>query len=92
MDALIYTAMSGAERVLRAQQVHANNLANADTPGFRANLELSSSRQVEGAGYAALGRDDRLADVNAELKRVGASPIEGAKRAASRGAAGRQTR
>lgn len=53
MDALIYTAMSGAERVLRAQQVHANNLANADTPGFRANLELSSSRQVEGAGYAA---------------------------------------
>lgn len=46
----------------------------------------------EGAGYAALGRDDRLADVNAELKRVGASPIEGAKRAASRGAAGRQTR
>lgn len=53
MDALIYTAMSGAERVLRAQQVHANNLANADTAGFRANLELSSSRQVEGAGYAA---------------------------------------
>jgi flagellar basal-body rod protein FlgF len=53
MDAMIYTAMSGAERVLRAQQVHANNLANADTAGFRANLELSSSRQVEGAGYAA---------------------------------------
>lgn len=53
MDALIYTAMSGAERVLRAQQVHANNLANADTAGFRANLELSGSRQVEGAGYAA---------------------------------------
>jgi flagellar basal-body rod protein FlgF len=53
MDALIYTAMSGAERVLRAQQVHANNLANADTAGFRANMALSSSRQVEGAGYAA---------------------------------------
>ncbi len=53
MDALIYTAMSGAERVLRAQQVHANNLANADTAGFRANLEVSSARAVDGAGYAA---------------------------------------
>lgn len=53
MDALIYTAMSGAERVLRAQQVHANNLANADTAGFRANLEVSSASPVAGAGYDA---------------------------------------
>ncbi|MET0518959.1 MAG: flagellar basal body rod protein FlgF [Burkholderiaceae bacterium] len=53
MDALVYTAMSGAERVLRAQQVHANNLANLETPGFRANLEQSSARAVEGYGYAA---------------------------------------
>ncbi len=28
--------MSGAEQALHAQQVHANNLANLDTPGFRA--------------------------------------------------------
>jgi flagellar basal-body rod protein FlgF len=39
--------------VLRAQQVHANNLANLETPGFRANLEQSSARAVEGHGYAA---------------------------------------
>lgn len=53
MDALIYTAMSGAERALRAQQVHANNLANLDTGGFRGNLELSTSQTVPGYGYDA---------------------------------------
>ena len=51
MDRLIYTAMSGAERVLHAQQVHANNLANADTNGFRADYELASSSRVEGPGF-----------------------------------------
>lgn len=54
MDALIYTAMSGAERALRGQQVHANNLANADTNGFRANMEQSAAQAVNGYGY-----DDR---------------------------------
>lgn len=54
MDALIYTVMSGAERALRAQQVHANNLANLDTGGFRADLELASSEAVtRGYGYDA---------------------------------------
>ena len=53
MDALIYTAMSGAERALHAQQVRANNLANADTPGFRADLEISVSEAVQGYGYDA---------------------------------------
>jgi len=58
MDALIYTTMSGAERALHAQQVRANNLANADTPGFRADLEMSVSEAVQGYGYDArhLGR------------------------------------
>lgn len=54
MDALIYTAMSGAERAMRGQQVHANNLANADTNGFRANLELAQAANLHGYGY-----DDR---------------------------------
>jgi flagellar basal-body rod protein FlgF len=53
MDALIYTAMSGAERAMRAQQVHANNLANLETPGFRADLELATAQAVEGYGYDA---------------------------------------
>lgn len=53
MDALIFTLMSGAERGLRAQQIHANNLANLDTGGFRADLELATSRAVSGYGYDA---------------------------------------
>jgi flagellar basal-body rod protein FlgF len=62
MDKLIFTALSGAERTLRAQQVHANNLANMETAGFRANLELASSRALGGFGY-----DDRhLATVQAD--------------------------
>lgn len=55
MDKLIFTALSGAERALRSQQVHANNLANMDTTGFRANFELTAARSLEG-GY---GFDDR---------------------------------
>ena len=51
MDKLIFTAVSGAEHTLRAQQVHANNLANMDTPGFRANLELVSTQSLGGYGY-----------------------------------------
>lgn len=51
MDALIYTVMSSAERALKAQQVHANNLANVDTGGFRADLELATSTAVGGYGY-----------------------------------------
>jgi flagellar basal-body rod protein FlgF len=63
MDALIYTALSGADRALRAQQVHANNLANMETAGFRANLELSSTHSLlDGHGY-----DDRhMAQMQAE--------------------------
>jgi flagellar basal-body rod protein FlgF len=62
MDKLIFTALSGAEHTLRAQQVHANNLANMETAGFRANLELASSQALGGFGY-----DDRhLAKVQAD--------------------------
>ena len=54
MDKLIFTAASGAERLMKAQQVHANNLANIDTTGFRASMETSGSAQLGGFGY-----DDR---------------------------------
>jgi flagellar basal-body rod protein FlgF len=54
MDKLIFTAVSGAERLMRAQQVHANNLANLDTAGFRANMEVATQQQLGGYGY-----DDR---------------------------------
>ncbi|HVE05676.1 MAG TPA: flagellar basal-body rod protein FlgF [Paraburkholderia sp.] len=38
MDRLIYTAMTGATQALDQQAVVANNLANASTTGFRAQL------------------------------------------------------
>ena len=54
MDKLIFTAVSGAERLLRSQQVHANNLANMDTSGFRASMEVAGYQELAGFGY-----DDR---------------------------------
>jgi flagellar basal-body rod protein FlgF len=39
---------------MRAQQVHANNLANLDTAGFRASMEVATNQQLGGYGY-----DDR---------------------------------
>ncbi len=43
MDGMIYLATSGAEQMLHAQTVHANNLANASTPGFRSDkIQFSS--------------------------------------------------
>ena len=62
MDKLIFTAVSGAERTLRAQQVRANNLANADTPGFRANIELASVQAVSGYGYDSVHQSRSEAD------------------------------
>ncbi len=52
MDNLLFTAMSGASRVLQAQQVRSNNLSNADTSGFRADLERVQSLPLEGTGFA----------------------------------------
>jgi flagellar basal-body rod protein FlgF len=54
MDKLIFTAVSGAERLLRSQQVHANNLANMDTAGFRGSMEVAGNAELGGFGY-----DDR---------------------------------
>jgi flagellar basal-body rod protein FlgF len=44
MDRMIYTAMTGAAQSLEQQSVVANNLANASTTGFRA--QLSAFRNV----------------------------------------------
>jgi flagellar basal-body rod protein FlgF len=53
MDKLIYTAVSGAARNLSQQRIHANNLANVNTEGFRQDLERAQSEQVNGEGYAS---------------------------------------
>lgn len=48
MDHAIYTAMGAASQTLDRQAVTASNLANASTPGFRAQLNAFRAVPVEG--------------------------------------------
>ncbi|MFK8053606.1 MAG: flagellar basal-body rod protein FlgF [Woeseiaceae bacterium] len=50
MDRLAYIAMTGARQTEIAQTVNANNLANASTTGFRADLHAFQSVNVDGPG------------------------------------------
>ena len=52
MDRMIYVAMSGAKQMLEQQSVVANNLANAATTGFRAQLSAFRAAEVFGEGAA----------------------------------------
>jgi flagellar basal-body rod protein FlgF len=53
MDRMLYVAMTGARETLRAQTANNHNLANANTLGFKADLQAFQSRQVAGDGYAS---------------------------------------
>lgn len=46
MDKALYIAMTGAKHIDRAQTVHANNLANATTTGFRADFAQARAMGV----------------------------------------------
>lgn len=67
MDRLIYLSMSGAKAAMQRQDVLANNLANASTSGFRAELAAFRAVPVRGEGAATrayalestIGHDDR---------------------------------
>lgn len=48
MDHAIYTAMGAASQTLEQQSITANNMANASTPGFRAQLAALRAVPVEG--------------------------------------------
>ncbi|WP_298439530.1 flagellar basal body rod protein FlgF [uncultured Ferrimonas sp.] len=52
MDRLLFTATAGAQRVLQLQAGRANNLANVDTPGFRADMELVATQTIGNQGLA----------------------------------------
>lgn len=66
MDKLVYTVMTGAERSFHAQQVHANNLANAETDGFRADYEVAASQVVPGYGFDTRHQSQFSSDVVAQ--------------------------
>jgi flagellar basal-body rod protein FlgF len=50
MDRLIYTALSGMRGAMARQTATANNLANASTTGFRAEMSSASALWLRGAG------------------------------------------
>jgi len=72
MDRLIYLAMSGAKATLQRQDSLANNLANASTTGFRAEMQAFRAVPVRGDGattrvYAlesSIGHDDTAGPVS----------------------------
>ena len=50
MDRMIYLSMAGAKATMQRQDVLANNLANASTTGFRAELQALRAVPVRGDG------------------------------------------
>ncbi|WP_119155580.1 flagellar basal-body rod protein FlgF [Caldimonas tepidiphila] len=50
MDRMIYLSMSGAKATMQRQDTLANNLANASTTGFRAELQALRAVPVQGSG------------------------------------------
>ncbi len=50
MDKMLYIAMSGAKQNMHALSVTANNLANAKTTGFKADLAQARAMQAFGEG------------------------------------------
>lgn len=66
MDRMIYLSMTGAKATMQRQDVLANNLANASTTGFRAELQAFRSVPIRGDGASTrvfslestIGHDD----------------------------------
>ena len=50
MDKMLYIAMSGAKQNMNALSINANNLANAKTTGFKADLSQARAMQAFGEG------------------------------------------
>ncbi len=51
MDKVIYVGATGATHNMEALRIHANNLANASTEGFRADLVRAEALLSHGPGY-----------------------------------------
>lgn len=51
MDRMLYIAMNGAKQTMTAQAITANNLANVNSTGFRADLAAMISLPVSGTGF-----------------------------------------
>lgn len=51
MDNFAYLSMTGAKHALQAQQHTSHNLSNANTPGFRADMDQLITHPVSGPGF-----------------------------------------
>ena len=65
MDHLLYIAMSGAKETMNSLAVRGNNLANANTTGFKSDFEQARSMQAFGEGlpsrvFAMAEREDLI--------------------------------
>src|SRR5690349_9243733 len=69
MDKALYVGMTGAMQTLRAQAANSNNLANASTVGFRAELTNTEAQAIAGNGLPSR--------VNAVLEGQGWDSTEG---------------
>ena len=70
MDRVIYLAMAGAKAMMQRQDVLAHNLANATTPGFRAELTAFRSVPVlgtPGSGNLGIIQSGAVEESNVDL-------------------------
>jgi len=75
MDRIIYTSMTGASAAAQRQAVLANNLANASTAGFRA--EMSNFRSVPLQGSGATTRVFALEATSGHVETAGPAQTTG---------------
>ena len=83
MDRVIYLSMAGAKATMQRQDVLANNLANASTSGFRAELQAFRAVPVRGDGastrvYAlesTVGHDLRSGPIQTTGRGLDVAPV-----------------
>lgn len=75
MDRSLYVAMTGAAQTMLAQAVHANNLANVSTNGFKADYAQARAMQVFGDTYPS--RVYAMAEIPATNTSVGSMNVTG---------------
>ena len=75
MDKAAYVAMTGASATLQAQTAVSNNLANAETVGFKEALANTRAFRIQGPGYNSR-YDTLLADSGFD-NRAGAQQVTG---------------
>ena len=61
MDRMLYVSMSGAKEVMHSQANNANNLANANTDGFKQDFNIFRAQHMKGPGWdsRAYSMDER---------------------------------